>query len=97
MFMQEDNTFNEIREKSIRQWLQEMSNHEDVAVRGGVKVTTDYLDDLKKKIAQLEEKNKLKDEYLRKLKNSRQRKRNVHVMNVHKQRRGTSIIYGGAL
>lgn len=71
MFMQEDNTFNEIREKSIRQWLQEMSNHEDVAVRGGVKVTTDYLDDLKKKIAQLEEKNKLKDEYLRKLKNSR--------------------------
>lgn len=71
MFMQEDNTFNEIREKSIRQWLQEMSNHEDVAVRGGVKVTTDYLDDLKKKIAQLEEKNKLKDEYLRKLKNSK--------------------------
>lgn len=71
MFMQEDNTFNEIREKSIRQWLQEMSNHEDVAVRGGVKVTTDYLDDLKKKIAQLEEENKLKDEYLKKLKNSR--------------------------
>lgn len=71
MFMQEDNTFNEIREKSIRQWLQEMSNHEDVAVRGGVKVTTDYLDDLKKKIAQLEEKNKLKDEYLKKLKNSK--------------------------
>ena len=69
--MQEDNTFNEIREKSIRQWLQEMSNHEDVAVRGGVKVTTDYLDDLKKKIAQLEEKNTLKDEYLRKLKNSK--------------------------
>lgn len=71
MFMPEDNTFNEIREKSIRQWLQEMSNHEDVAVRGGVKVTTDYLDDLKKKIALLEEKNKLKDEYLKKLKNSR--------------------------
>ena len=71
MFMPEDNTFNEIREKSIRQWLQEMSNHEDVAVRGGVKVTTDYLDDLKKKIALLEEKNKLKDKYLKKLKNSR--------------------------
>ncbi|HAU86756.1 MAG TPA: hypothetical protein DCW90_15065 [Lachnospiraceae bacterium] len=71
MFMPEDNTFNEIREKSIRQWLQEMSNHEDVAVRGGVKVTTDYLDALKKKIALLEEKNKLKDEYLKKLKNSR--------------------------
>ena len=71
MFMPEDNTFNEIREKSIRQWLQEMSNHEDVAVRGGVKVTTDYPDALKKKIALLEERNKLKDEYLKKLKNSR--------------------------
>lgn len=68
MFIKEDNTFNEIREKSIRQWLQEMSTHEDVAVRGGVKVTTDYLNDLKKQIERLEEKNKLKDEYLKKLK-----------------------------
>lgn len=67
MLMQEDNTFNEIREKSIRQWLLEMSTHEDVAVRGGVKVTTDYLDALKKKIQQLEEKNQLKDEYLKKM------------------------------
>lgn len=74
MFIKEDNTFNEIREKSIRQWLSEMSNHEDVAVRGGVKVTTDYLDDLKKQIQQLEEKNKLKDEYLKKVKEKLKKK-----------------------
>lgn len=74
MFIKEDNTFSEIREKSIRQWLSEMSNHEDVAVRGGVKVTTDYLDDLKKQIQQLEEKNKLKDEYLKKVKEKLKKK-----------------------
>lgn len=67
MFIKEDNTYNEIREKSIRQWLQEMSVHEDVAVRGGVKVTEDYLDYLKGQIQELERKNKLKDEYLKKM------------------------------
>ena len=67
MFIKEDNTYNEIREKSIRQWLQEMSVHEDVAVRGGVKVTEDYLNYLKGQIQELEQKNKLKDEYLKKM------------------------------
>ncbi len=67
MFVKEDNTYNEIREKSIRQWLQEMSVHEDVAVRGGVKVTEDYLNYLKAQIQELERKNKLKDEYLKKM------------------------------
>ena len=50
MFMKEDNSYNEIREKSIQQWLDEISTHEDVAVRGGVKVTRDYMADLKKQI-----------------------------------------------
>ena len=45
---QEDNTYNDLRENSIRQWLEDMSRHEDVAVRGGVKVTAEYLKDLKK-------------------------------------------------
>ena len=45
---QEDNTYNDLRENSIRQWLEDMSRHEDVAVRGGVKVTAEYLEDLKK-------------------------------------------------
>ncbi len=54
--------------KRIRQWLEDMSRHEDVAVRGGVKVTAEYLEDLKKQIRQLEEKCALKDAYLKKMK-----------------------------
>lgn len=61
---QEDNTYNDLRENSIRQWLEDMSRHEDVAVRGGVK----DLEDLKKQIRQLEEKCALKDAYLKKMK-----------------------------
>lgn len=68
MIIKEDNTYNDIREKSIRQWLDEMSGYPDLAVRGGVKVTLDYIDYLKQEIEVLEEKNKLKDEYLKKLK-----------------------------
>ena len=30
----EDNTYNDIREKSLMQWLDDMEKHEDVAVRG---------------------------------------------------------------
>ena len=51
---QEDNTYNDLRENSIRQWLEDMSRHEDVAVRGGVKVTAEYLEDLKKQIKKLQ-------------------------------------------
>ena len=36
MFIRDDNTYNEIRERSLEQWLEEMEQHEDVAVRGGV-------------------------------------------------------------
>ena len=35
MFIKEDNTYNDIREKSLLQWLNEMEKHEDVAVRCG--------------------------------------------------------------
>lgn len=39
MFTRPDNTYNDIREKSLMQWLGEMEQHSDVAVRGGVKLT----------------------------------------------------------
>ena len=68
MFEIEDNTYNEIREKSVRQWLEEMSEHEDVAVRCGVKVTLEYLEHLKDEILELKESNELKKTYLKKLK-----------------------------
>lgn len=67
MFNIEDNTYNEIREKSLFQWLDEMEKHEDIAVRGGVKLTREYIQHLKDENKRLEEQNKLKNEYLKKV------------------------------
>ena len=50
------------------QWLDELKGHEDLVVRDGVRVTTDYIYALKKRIKQLEETNELKDTFLKKLK-----------------------------
>jgi len=68
MFGKEDNTYDELREKSIAKWLEDMSTHKDIEVRGGTKLTKGYIDDLHRKIKNLESKNALKDEYLMKLK-----------------------------
>lgn len=68
MFFQEDNTYNDIREKSLMQWLDEMEQYEDVAVRGGVKLTREYVQYLKQEIEKQKEQGRLKDEYLRKMK-----------------------------
>lgn len=46
MFTRPDNTYNDIREKSLMQWLDEMEQHSDVAVRGGVKLTREYVQHL---------------------------------------------------
>ena len=64
MFNRGDNTYNEIREKSLFQWLDEMEKHEDIAVRGGVKLTREYIQHLKDENKRLEEQNKLKHDYL---------------------------------
>ena len=68
MFTRPDNTYNDIREKSLMQWLDEMDQHSDVAVRGGVKLTREYVAHLQEKIKRLEEENELKAQYLRKMK-----------------------------
>lgn len=67
MFIKEDNTYNDIREKSLNQWLDELENHEDVAVRGGVKLTREYVQYLKDEIARLKSENELKNSYLKKV------------------------------
>lgn len=67
MFIKEDNTYNDIREKSLLQWLSEMEQHEDVAVRGGVKLCKEYMQYLKEKNNRLEQENALKNNYLKKL------------------------------
>ena len=66
MFFREDTTYNDIREKSLNQWLEEMSGHEDVAVRGGVKLCRDYIEFLKRENKKLKEENELKNSYLKK-------------------------------
>jgi len=71
MFGKEDNTYNELRENSIMRWLDELSQHDDVLVRGGTELTRDYINDLKRVIQSLEKKNQTKDDYLRKLKTSK--------------------------
>lgn len=67
MFLQEDNTYNDIRQKSLNQWLYEMEKHEDVAVRCGVKLTREYIQYLNDEINRLKEENQLKNEYLKKM------------------------------
>ena len=67
MLAKDDTTFNVIREKSLQQWLNEMSSHEDVSVRGGVTLAREYVEYLELKIQKLEQKNKLKDEYLKRM------------------------------
>ena len=47
MFGRPDHTYNDIREKSLMQWLNEMEQHPDIAVHGGVKLAREYVDHLK--------------------------------------------------
>ncbi|WP_287387756.1 hypothetical protein [Lachnospira sp.] len=67
MFTRPDDTYNNIRKRSLEQWLSEMENHEDVAVRGGVKLTREYLAHLEEEISRLKDECKLKDDYLKKM------------------------------
>lgn len=71
MFEKEDKTYDELRERSINQWFNEIINHDDIVVRGGVRVTQDYINYLKKTITNLEKKHLIKDKYLEKLKKSK--------------------------
>lgn len=67
MFLKEDTTYNDIREKSLLAWLDEMEQHEDIAVRGGVRLCREYMQYLKYKNTQLEKENELKNQYLKKM------------------------------
>lgn len=68
MFFTKDNTYNDIREKSLNQWLLEMEQHEDVAVRLGVPLCRDYMLHLQQENEKLQQENALKNSYLKKLK-----------------------------
>ncbi len=68
MFIPEDTTYNDICEKSLNQWLAEMEQHEDVAVRCGVRLCRDYMLHLQQENEKLKQENALKNSYLKKLK-----------------------------
>ena len=67
MFYKEDNSYNDIREKSLSQWLDEMEAHEDVAVRCGVRLAREYMEYLKEENIKLKHECDLKDKYLKKM------------------------------
>ena len=67
MFQIEDNTFRDLRERSLNQWLEEMEAHDDMAVRGGVRLCRDYIQYLMDENRKLKEQNALTQSYLRKM------------------------------
>lgn len=70
MFEKKDTTYNDLRKNSLEEWLNEMERHEDLAVRGGVKLTREYIARLEEEIRRLKESNELKNDYLRKQRES---------------------------
>lgn len=48
-----------------------MEKHEDIEVRGGVKLTREYVGYLEAEIENLKEENRLKNEYLKKAMNKK--------------------------
>lgn len=68
MYIKEDNTYSEMIEKSVMQWLEETMKSEDIVNKNGAKVTLEYIEYLNKQIKALEDKNALKDEFLKRLK-----------------------------
>ena len=67
MYFPDKSEYRDIREKSLMQWLDEMEQHEDIAVRGGVKLAREYVQSLQKEIENLKSENELKKEYMKKL------------------------------
>lgn len=67
-----DNTYNDIRERSLVQWLDQLSEHDDIAVRCGVKLAKDYVEYLKQENNKLKSEIALKNEYLKKMKKDKQ-------------------------
>ena len=68
MYFTDKSEYNDIREKSLAQWLDEMEKHPDIAVRCGVKLAREYVEYLQNEIEKQKSENALKAENLKKLK-----------------------------
>lgn len=67
MFKNTDNTFNEIRSRSLMKWLDDIEEHEDIEVRGGVKLCREYIEYLINENKKLKEECELKNSYMKKM------------------------------
>lgn len=68
MYFREDNTYHEMRENSAIQWLKEVREGEDLVNKYGAKLTMEYIAHLQDKIKELEDKNALKEQFLKRMK-----------------------------
>lgn len=68
MFFKEDQTYGQMKQDSVTCWLKALVGGNDLVNRQGAKVTLEHIESLNRRIKELEDKNRLKDEYLKRLK-----------------------------
>lgn len=68
VYIKDDNIYSEMRKNSAVQWLTDLTSSDDVVNKHGAKLTLEHIEALNKKIKELEDKNALKDEFLKRLK-----------------------------
>ena len=66
--IEENNTYNDIREKSLMSWLAGVQDTGSYIDACGAKLAVEYIQYLKEKIEILEEKNRIRDQHLKKIK-----------------------------
>ena len=69
MFIKEDTIYSDMIERSSMQWLNDTMASGDLVNQQGAKLTVQYVEQLQRKIKELEDKNALKDTFLKQLKN----------------------------
>lgn len=67
MVFEKDNSYNDIRYKSLMKWLDEIEKDENIAVSGGVTLAREYIQHLLDENQSLRNENELKKKYMKKL------------------------------
>ncbi len=62
-----DNSYNDIRYKSLMKWLDDIEKDENIAVSGGVTLARDYIQYLIDENKSLRNENELKKKYMQKI------------------------------
>ncbi len=67
MTYEKDDSYNEIRYKSLMKWLDEVEQDEDLAISGGTVLAREYIQYLRDENQSLRNENELKKKYMKKL------------------------------